>query len=520
MIQANALGLGDRAQRHSGPELTDDQEPRTAQYAHGGTTMQDLQDDQTKSKDARLTATQVFLRGIGRIVMTAFFSRIEVVNADRFPVRGPVLVVSNHGNSLVDGVLVSCYLPRMPRLLAASILWDYKPLVPLLRAAGVVPVFRQQDVGVKIAKDRPLFDRSSQVLSQGDALSVFPEGLSHNEPHLLPLKSGAARIALEAEAQVPGSDVQILPVGITFDEKNKFRSRVLIQVGEPLNISEQVCAYTSTQDTSTRRAVVRDLTDKIHCSLAQVTLSFSSWDDAELIRQVTDLWAEARQHADAGDDMLDHVELQRAFSEGYSWLKRHCPHEVKTARDDLERYNALLSETGVELEANARRASGWDGLLLLALLPMWLIGSTLNFVPFHVSRWFAHGKDEDKMATWSLFSSLILFPASWLIQAIMLGFALSSAQGFGWGVFWAVMILSPGAGYLALEFLDRRRRWLAALRARWARRHDKDSSLSLGRLRADLLEQIEGLVGMYTSRAEHSLGEPTVLNSTVTEKNP
>ncbi|WP_164660709.1 lysophospholipid acyltransferase family protein [Tropicibacter sp. Alg240-R139] len=451
------------------------------------------------SATGRLTATQIFLRGLGRIIMTAFFSRIEVVNAERFPKTGPVLVVSNHGNSLVDGVLISCYLPRMPRLLAASILWKYKPLIPLLSAAGVVPVFRQQDVGVSAAKEQPLFDRSSEVLAKADALSVFPEGLSHNEPHLLPFKSGAARIALEAEAQREKLGVQVLPVGITFDEKNKFRSRVLIQVGEPVDISRQARVYAATQDVATRRAVVRDLTGTIHGSLAQVTLSFSSWEDAQLIRLATDIWAEASDDVDPEGDMLSQVDLQRSFSEGYAWLKRSCPAEVQQVRDNLKHYKDMLESAGAEVEANAPHRSRWDGPILLALLPMWLIGSTLNFVPFHVSRWVAHGKDEDKMATWSLFSSLLLFPFCWLTQAMLLGYVSSSDQGFGWGPFWSASILSPAAGYLALEFLDRRRQWLGRLKARWAQRNVPKSALNRKQLRADLKEQMEGLVDKYAA---------------------
>lgn len=500
--------------------MTDDTRLNTAHLDQDGAKMREWKPSETTLPvTRRLTATQIFLRGLGRIIMTAFFSRIEVVNADRFPTNGPVLVVSNHGNSLVDGVLVSCYLPRMPRLLAASTLWNYKPLIPLLTAAGVVPVFRQQDVGVAEAKEKPLFDRSSEVLAKGDALSVFPEGLSHNEPHLLPLKSGAARIALEAEAQGEMIGVQVLPVGLTFDEKNKFRSRVLIQVGEPLDISRQAKVFSATQDVATRRAVARDLTGSIYNSLTQVTLSFSSWEDAQLIRLATEIWNDASFDADAENDMMGQVDLLRSFSEGYAWLKRNCPSEVQHAREGLKHYSEILELAGVEVEGNAPHPSRWDGLILLALLPMWLIGSTLNFVPFHISRWAAHGKDEDKMATWSLFSSLLLFPACWIIQALALGYISFNQDGFGWGLFWAAVILSPGAGYLALEFLDRRRRWLGRLKARRAQKSVPKSAATLKEMRADLMRQIEDLVEKYVAGTGQRAADRSD-NSVVTEKNP
>ena len=94
--------------------------------------------------------TDAFLRSLGRLVLSVFFRRIEVVGAERFPAEGPVVVVANHFNSIVDGALITTYLPRMPRLLAASIVWRSKSLVPLLDAAGVIPVIRQQDAGVDL----------------------------------------------------------------------------------------------------------------------------------------------------------------------------------------------------------------------------------------------------------------------------------------------------------------------------------------------------------------------------------
>ena len=66
-------------------------------------------------------------------------------------------------------------------------------------------------------------------------MALFPEGHSHNEPRRLPLKTGAARIALETEARHGPLGLKIVPVGLTYDEKGKFRSRVLVRVGDPID---------------------------------------------------------------------------------------------------------------------------------------------------------------------------------------------------------------------------------------------------------------------------------------------
>ena len=66
----------------------------------------------------------------------------------------------------------------------------------------------------------------------GGAITIFPEGKSHSEPQLAALKTGAARIALKALAG--GADVTVVPVGLTYARKHRFRSEVCIEVGAPI----------------------------------------------------------------------------------------------------------------------------------------------------------------------------------------------------------------------------------------------------------------------------------------------
>lgn len=58
--------------------------------------------------------------------------------------------VANHHSSLVDPVALIARLPRLPRFLAKSALWDTKflPLRPFLWLAGAIPVHRTTDGGV------------------------------------------------------------------------------------------------------------------------------------------------------------------------------------------------------------------------------------------------------------------------------------------------------------------------------------------------------------------------------------
>src|SRR5580693_10045608 len=121
------------------------------------------------------------MKGLARLLVHVFFRRIELQNGDRLPATGPVVLVANHLNGLVDGLLLMATLGRYPRFLGKSTLFKILPLWPFLKLAGVVPVYRSND-GESTSKNTAAFAMSRRLLAQGGMVAVFPEGISHDEP--------------------------------------------------------------------------------------------------------------------------------------------------------------------------------------------------------------------------------------------------------------------------------------------------------------------------------------------------
>jgi hypothetical protein len=65
---------------------------------------------------------------------------------------------------------------------------------------------------------------------------IFPEGKSHSEPALAPLKTGIARIALEARDIRGIRGLQIVPLGLSFEDKANPGTAVLAEFGEPISM--------------------------------------------------------------------------------------------------------------------------------------------------------------------------------------------------------------------------------------------------------------------------------------------
>ncbi|MEO5905051.1 MAG: lysophospholipid acyltransferase family protein [Gemmatimonadaceae bacterium] len=179
------------------------------------------------------------------IALHWFYSNIEVVAKERIPVEGPVLLAASHHNALVDCLIAGWIIPRRLTITAKATLMDNAFLAWLLPAVGVVPLRRASDERAArssgdISQTRNInaFRNLIDALEAGRMVLIFPEGKSHSEPALAPLKTGIARIALEARdiRGIPG--LQINPLGLSFEDKANPGTAVLAEFGEPIRMDD------------------------------------------------------------------------------------------------------------------------------------------------------------------------------------------------------------------------------------------------------------------------------------------
>src|SRR5216117_1508859 len=181
---------------------------------------------------------RTLLRSLLRLVLRIFFSRIEVTGIERVPREGPVIFVLNHPNGLIDPAFLLCLAPRRVSFLAKAPLFRMPVIGAIARAFEAIPVHRRQDEGSDPSHNRETFETARAVLARGGAIALFPEGASHSDPKLRPLKTGAARIALGAAAALAGpTPIRIVPAGLYYRAKRTFRSAALLHFGEPFAVT-------------------------------------------------------------------------------------------------------------------------------------------------------------------------------------------------------------------------------------------------------------------------------------------
>ncbi len=145
------------------------------------------------------------------------------------PPTGPLIVVSNHVSEL-DPLVVGCTIRRRVRFMAKIELFRPPLLRWWIKACGAFPVRRG-------APDRQALRTARQILEQGGALVMFPEGTrGASVRDLRPPEPGAALLALHTRAvilpvAILGTDT-ILPRGA----HRLSRGTIRVRIGAPIQV--------------------------------------------------------------------------------------------------------------------------------------------------------------------------------------------------------------------------------------------------------------------------------------------
>jgi len=280
-----------------------------------------------------------FVRAIARVLFRTQYRRIEVAGADRVPANGPALLVANHFNSLVDSLAVLVACPREVSPLAKAPLFGNRLLRPFLLAAGAVSVHRSDESpegGKGVRAHAAMLEACRLRLAEGGALIIFPEGVSQPRPKLMPIRAGAAHVALSLEAPV-----SIVPLGLVYEPPARRRGTLLARFGEPFQVDGATAGP--------RRPASIALTRRIEESLRSLLAEAESQGDLDALKTIEAVFAQER--GDNGDATLEsrHAALQR-FAKGLADLRRRRPDVVEEIRAETDALRRELALAGIPLE--------------------------------------------------------------------------------------------------------------------------------------------------------------------------
>ncbi|MDQ2794396.1 MAG: lysophospholipid acyltransferase family protein [Bacteroidota bacterium] len=364
------------------------------------------------------------MKPLVQVALRVFFRRIEVRHPERMHLPGPLLLAGNHPNTLMDPLLAAVNRRQPIAFLAKSTFFQNPVLRAIMRSGNSIPIYRAQDTGTggvatpeqRAAQNEASFGRCYDYLGQGGTIMIFPEGTSVSERRLRPLKTGAARIALGAEARHQFKlGLQVVPVGTNYFDPSRFRSDVLLNVAPPIRVADYAAAYAADPDEAADQ-----LTEAIRVALERrLVISRDAAEDV-FVQQVERTFGDHLNPDDDPNTLYDNFQLSRVLFNALPWAEKHFPARLAAARSRFDNYLAELHRHGLSDEAlDDQRRGSIVGLLNLVLgAPVWLYGVINNYLPYILPSAVAKRATDDIgfVAPIMLVVGMLTFPLAYALQ--------------------------------------------------------------------------------------------------------
>ena len=412
------------------------------------------------------------LRSAAAVALRWYYAEVAFVGAERIPGEGPILVVVNHPNALVDVLVAARAVPRRLHFTAKATLFSNPVSAAFFRSVGVLPLRRAADEASGATSPDP--DRNAQsfaavadALARSSAILIFPEGKSHDDPAMAPSRTGAARMVMQAIQTRSVTDIRIVPIGLIFERKERPRSDIVALVGEPVDATTVVTNSANP---------VGDLTAAIDSALRSLTLNYTSIEDAERDARVARiLQAVLRPEAPSiggRGDFLTRAEIARllpalrqALLDGDSVLRTRA----LALEADLLAFDRRLASEGVSLDDFSIARSLTPGAvfvlretaILLVAGPVALWGWINHVIPFQAAL-TAGGRVRHSAADPAM-RTIVAGAAFVLMMYMLQGAAVALIAGPWWGLAYVGSL--PIAADINLRTRDRLRRAFRRARA-------------------------------------------------------
>jgi hypothetical protein len=192
---------------------------------------------------------------------------------------------------------------------------------------------------------------------------------------------------------------------------------------------------------------VRALTERVTAALRALIVEARDVQTLRLLEVAYDVW----RADDETPPGVARLAWMREVVRRSSTLSPQLRRRVDRLRRELERYDKDAAGRTAPMPGQTLR----DGVALALGLPLALLGMIIHGAGYRATTMTVRAlrPDPDTSATYQLMVGLVLFPLSWIVEAIVL------ARTFGpWAVGLFVVALIP-TGFYALSWRDRLQRF-------------------------------------------------------------
>lgn len=449
------------------------------------------------------------MKPLVQVALRVFFRKLEIRHRERLQLPGPLLICSNHPNTLMDPLIAAANRRQSVAFLAKSTFFKNPISRAIMESGNSIPIYRRQDLDTGAetltpaqleAQNEKAFGRCYDYFDRGGTIMIFPEGTSVSERRLRPLKTGAARIALGAEARHDFQlGLRILPLGINYFDPQRFRSDVFVNMAEPIAVADYADQYRQNPE-----AAADALTEEIRRRMEQRLVITRTDEEDELVTQVERTFG---QHLIQDDEetLYDNFQLSRTLLRAVRYFEQHDAGRLGDVRERLHAYHQELSRlhlTDDALEtrgpAGTRRNRALEaGLRLVLGAPVYLYGLVNNYIAYKIPSVIARRatKDVEFVAPILLVTGMLTFTLFYLGQTALVHYLTGS---WLWTLLYFISL--PLTGFYALSYAGNLAERLRRLRALRLFRQERPVMENLLRQRTELIRLLRDARTAYLAK--------------------
>ena len=420
------------------------------------------------------------MQGLVWVSFALYFRRIMFVNRDRLKTKGPMLVISNHPNTLIDPLMALYRMREKCYLLANYSLFKNPISNAILSTLYCIPIQRINDVPEgQSLRNEEAFQRCDEHLLADGSIYIAVEGTSYPERRIRELKTGMSRIAFSAEMQKNFElNLRILPIVITYFEPLKFWRDVVVEVGEPIPVDNWRDAYLQNP-----RKAITEFTNSVEKQMMTQTIQCRSAEEDKFLKKIEAI-LQSENHLNT---LKHYARSKQILHQLHLWQDTDsvgCDIFNNSVKDYFKKLKSLkINDLNKKKQAQKAPLSI---IKILVGLPIFIYGFVNNIVP----AWLC-----DKLVHWLKFdvsydttvrytSGLILFPLFWWLQhwglSSLLPFAING---------WLYLLTVVPTGLVAYELYTEGVNFYHFLRFRKA-----DQQGQLTHLREPIVQKLNDLL--------------------------
>jgi glycerol-3-phosphate O-acyltransferase / dihydroxyacetone phosphate acyltransferase len=384
------------------------------------------------------------------------FYRYDYKGRTNIPFDKPVILAPNHVNAFIDPIALGLLCDRRVRFFARGDVFKNKLAARILEALSISPMFRIQEGYSEIKKNDKTFEECRRRLNNNEVILLFPEAVCVQERRLRPLKKGLSRIVFQTEETMDfKKDVLIIPVGLNYTAAYKFRSKLFIDIGEPISIKDYEEKYKLD-----KVRTINEFTKVLERKMSERMVILKNTDNDKLFVNLEEIYMYQwlKNKGELESNLENSYHGSKELADLINYIDETNPALTVSLRDKTTEYIKHVRANG--LRDHLLRPDSIENITLLTFIaeffivilgmPVYAIGMVINYPPYYLAKNYCDKNIKNIEFVASVYANLAMI--FWLlyamIQIVIVGLIFRS---------WLILsiytvVFLPLLGYFTLKF--------------------------------------------------------------------